>query len=74
MAKYRVEFDSRYNDPEVTDGQFHRDYLDNNGFGFTYDEAVQVKHDLALSSVATNKNFNIVKVIPQAWGTAQVVQ
>lgn len=35
-------------DTETTDGEYHIDFLDNNGEGFTYEEAVQTAREISL--------------------------
>lgn len=35
-------------DTETTDGEYHIDFLDNNGEGFTYEEAVETARELSL--------------------------
>lgn len=35
-------------DPETTDGEYHIDFLDNNGEGFTYEEAVKTAREISL--------------------------
>lgn len=35
-------------DPETTDGEYHIDFLDNNGEGFTYEEAVRTAREISL--------------------------
>lgn len=40
MKKYKVTFQGRYN------GVWKEDYFSNNGAGFTYNEALDIKNDL----------------------------
>ena len=35
-------------DTETTDGEYHIDFLDNNGEGFTYEDAVHIARELSL--------------------------
>lgn len=35
-------------DAETTDGEYHIDFLDNNGEGFTYEEAVETAREISL--------------------------
>lgn len=60
--KFRVEFEFRNNDLEVSDGKFHNDYLDNNGAGFSYEDACDVARELHYNSAATNRNIKIVEM------------
>lgn len=60
--KYRVEFEFMVADVEVSDGKWHKDYLDNNGAGFTLDEAEVVACDLRASSVCYNRNVDVVEM------------
>jgi hypothetical protein len=41
MKKYKVTFEERFN------GIWNEDYFSNNGEGFTYDDALHIKQDLA---------------------------
>lgn len=60
--RFRVEFEFRNNDLEVSDGKFHNDYLDNNGAGFSYEDACDVARELRYNSAATNRNIKIVEM------------
>lgn len=63
--KFRVEFEFKNNDLEVSDGKFHKDYLDNNGAGFSYEDACDVARELHLTSVTDNRNIKIVEIESQ---------
>ena len=60
--KFRVKFEFKNNDLEVSDGKFHNDYLDNNGAGFSYEDACDVARELHYNSAATNRNIRIVEM------------
>lgn len=40
-----------YIEPDITDGKWHQDFLDNNGDGFTFAEAEEVAGHLRASTI-----------------------
>ena len=62
MKKYRVEFEFMVSEADITDGKWHKDYLDNNGEGFTFDEAERVACDLRGTSVCYIKWAEVVEM------------
>ena len=59
---YKVTFDFRINDFD-SDGKWHNDYLDNNGEGFTYEEAEDLaQHLRGMSFPYQNDNVKIEEV------------
>lgn len=49
--KYRVNFEFMYIEPEISDGKWHQDFLDNNGDGFTFEDAERAAGLLRVSNV-----------------------
>ena len=47
--KYRVDYEFMILDPDITDGKWHQDFLDNNGAGFTFEEAEHCACELRAS-------------------------
>ena len=62
MERYRVDYEFRYCDLDVSDGKFHKDFLDNNGVGFSFEDAERVACELRASTVADVKWAEIVKI------------
>lgn len=56
---YKVEFESMWRGTD-SDGKYHKDFLDNNGKGFKYDDAKMLARELKLSDCAYNRNIEIV--------------
>lgn len=46
MKRYKVLYCFINLDLQTTDGEYHIDFLDNNGEGFTHDEAVDVVREI----------------------------
>ncbi len=62
MDMYRVDFEFMITDPEETDGKWHKDFVDNNGKGFNYGEALHVAYELMQSSIARVRSAKPVKM------------
>lgn len=62
MKKYQVRYEFRYADVDVSDGKYHVDYLDNNGAGFTFEEAEHVASELRASTIADVKWAEVVEM------------
>lgn len=62
MARYRVEFEFMIKDAEISDGEWHRDFLDANGEGFTFEEAERIAGDLRASALHHTKWAEVVKI------------
>jgi len=62
MSKYRVEFEFRVIDPEISDGKWHKEYLDNNGEGMTFEEAERVACDVRENEFYDTKNVDVVEI------------
>jgi len=62
MKRYRVEFEFMYRDPEISDGKYHIDYLDNNGEGFTLQEAEDVAKFVRASEILYIKWAEVVEM------------
>lgn len=60
--KYRVEYEFMNTDMETTDGMYHETYLDNNGEGFTLQDAEDVAFELIQSDVGYCRNIHIVEM------------
>lgn len=60
--KYRVYFDFKLTDSEISDGNWHTDYLDANGEGFTLEEAKDVVEHLKQSTLHYTANIRIVEI------------
>lgn len=60
--KHKVVFDFKVADYEVSDGKWHRDFLDNNGAGFTFSDAERVAGELRSNTFAYCRNIEIVKI------------
>lgn len=62
MKKYRVEFEFKVADVDASDRRWHKDYLDNNGAGFTFEQAELVACDLRAGNVCYHRNVNVVEM------------
>ena len=62
MTKYKVNFEFMMKDSAITDNVFHKDYLDNNGDGFTLEEAENVAFDLRINSLCYFRYINIERM------------
>ena len=62
MKKYQVRYEFRYADVDVSDGKYHVDYLDNNGTGFTFEEAEHVASELRASTIADVRWAEVVEM------------
>ena len=62
MEKYRVEFEFMITDPDVTDGKWHKDYLDNNGEGYTFEDAESVACSLRTDTVCCKRWVEVVEM------------
>lgn len=62
MKKYKVVFEFMYADADVSDGKWHKDYLDNNGAGFTFEEAEDVASEIRASTIADVKWAEVVEM------------
>lgn len=62
MAKYRVEFEFKVVDYEVSDGKWHKDFLDNNGKGFTFEDAEKLAGDLRYNEFVHHRNVDVVEI------------
>jgi len=60
--KYKIEYDFMNTDMLTTDGKFHHTYLDNNGQGFTIEEAEELAYELIRSNAGYNRNIEIVEM------------
>ena len=60
--RYAVIFEFTILDPEISDGKWHKDYLNNDEKGFTFEEAESVAGDLRISSVSYNRNVEVVEL------------
>ena len=62
MLKYRVDYEFKLLDPMVSDGRYHVTYLDNNGDGFSYEDAKNVSRQLKQSSIQRTAWTKIVEM------------
>lgn len=62
MKKYKVQFEFRCADLEVSDGKWHKDYLDNNGVGYTFEEAEDVACKLRASIIQDTKWAEVIEM------------
>lgn len=62
MARYRVDFEFRCIDLEISDGKWHKDFLDNNGAGFTFEEAEEVACELRASTIQDTRWAEVVEM------------
>ena len=62
MARYRVDFEFMIADADISDGKWHRDFLDANGEGFTFEEAERIAGELRASSLHYTKWAEVVKM------------
>ncbi len=62
MKKYKVNYEFMYADADISDGKWHEDYLDNNGAGFTFEEAEDVACKLRASTIADVKWAEVVEM------------
>ena len=60
--KYRVEFEFMNTDIETTDGLWHKDYLDNNGSGFDYEDASDIAMEMKYITAFRHKNIKLVEM------------
>jgi hypothetical protein len=60
--KYKVVFEFKIMDTSISDGQYHEDYLDNNGEGFTFEEAENVAIHLRMDDVAYYRYVEVVEM------------
>lgn len=60
--KYRIEFEFMNTDVETTDGKWHKDFLDNNGAGFTFEDAEYVACELRASTISYVKWAEVVEM------------
>ena len=60
--KYKVEFEFMYVDADVSDGKWHKDTLDNNGAGFTLEDAERVACELRASTIQDTKWAEVVEI------------
>lgn len=61
MKRYKVEFEAMWLGSD-SDGKFHKDFLDNNGSGFDFEEASDVAMELHYDTAARIKNIKIVEM------------
>lgn len=59
--RYRIEFESMWRGSD-SDGKYHRDFIDDNGKGFKYEDAKRLAIELQLSECTYNRNINIVEI------------
>lgn len=62
MNKYKVVFEFMCADADVSDGKWHKDYLDNNGDGFTFEEAEDVASEIRTSTIQYTKWAEVVEM------------
>lgn len=62
MKRYRVEFEFMYIEPEVSDGKYHKDYVDNNGEGFIKSEAEYIARHIKQSTILDVKWAEVVEM------------
>ena len=62
MSRYKVEFEFKVEDAEVSDGKWHKDFLDNEGAGFTYADASRVASEIRMSDFVTAKNVDVIRM------------
>lgn len=60
--KYRIEFEFMNTDVETTDGLWHKDFLDNNGAGFNYEDACDIAMELHYNTAYKHRNIMIVEM------------
>ena len=72
MKRYKVEYEFKYADADISDGKYHIDYLDNNGCGFTFDEAEHIASELRASVIQDTKWVEIqeMKIKYETYRTA----
>ena len=61
MKRYQVRFEFRYADADISDGKYHVDYLDNNGEGFTFEEAERVACELRASNIQDTRWAEVIE-------------
>ena len=59
MARYKVNFIYMISNPEISDGNWHSDFLDNNGAGFTLEEAHEVAAMIRQNEYARTKKVDV---------------
>lgn len=62
---YRVEFEFMLNDIEITDHKWHKDFLDNNGDGFTFEEAERLACELRYDEFFRTRNIDVVEMMQE---------
>ena len=62
MKKYRIEFEFMYKGLEVSDGKNHKDIIDNNGEGFTLEEANALAARLYESEIQYTRWVKVVEM------------
>lgn len=62
MNKYKVEFEFMNMDAEITDGLWHKDYLDNDGDGFDFEDASDIAMEMHYNTAYRHKNIKIVEM------------
>lgn len=60
--RYQVNFEFTILDPEISDGKWHKDYLNNNGEGFTFEEAEDIACQLRSSDLMPHRNVEVIEM------------
>ena len=60
--KYKVTFEFTIFDPEISDGKWHPDCLDNNGEGFDFEEAEYLACDLRSNTAIACRNVDVTEM------------
>lgn len=56
---YKVKFEFRLLDTEISDGRWHEAEMNNNGQGYTFDEAESIACDLRSDVICDNRNVEV---------------
>ena len=60
--RYQVNFEFTILDSEISDGKWHKDYVNNNGAGFTFEEAEDVACQLRVSNLMPHRNVEVIEM------------
>lgn len=62
MKKYKVNYEFKIADVDICDGKWHKDCLDNNGAGYTFEEAENAACNLRANAIINTKWAEVVEM------------